>query len=73
MQVKKYEAEGSRLAEEFVRKLINGEIVEASRPNKGKEYTGSYEKIDLEVYKDFLASYTYRDLFANQEVEYGQY
>lgn len=73
MQVEKYRAEGSRLAEKFVNKLIKGEIVEASRPNKGKEYTGSYEKIDLEIYKDFLSSYTYRDLFASQEVEYGQY
>lgn len=66
-------AEGSRLAKNFIKKLRNGDIVEASRPNKGKEYTGGYEKMDLERYKEFLASYTYKDLFVNQEVEYGQY
>lgn len=63
----------NELAQKFIKKLKSGEIVEASRPNKGREYTGGYEKMDLDIYKGFLTSYTYKDLFANQEVEYGQY
>lgn len=68
-----YKHEGIKLAEEFLEKLYSGEIVEACRPNKGKEYTGGYEELDLNEYKEFLTSYTYKDLFTNQEIEYGQY
>ncbi|MGF0032220.1 hypothetical protein ACQRBN_04550 [Bariatricus sp. SGI.154] len=73
MKMEQYKAEGTKLAEKFLEKLRSGEIVEASRPNKGKEYTGGYEKMDLKEYKEFLTSYTYKDLFANQEIEYGEY
>lgn len=73
MKAGAYREEGIRLAERFVGRLRCGEIVEASRPNKGREYTGGYETMDLEIYKEFLASYTYKDIFVNQEVEYGQY
>lgn len=65
--------EGIRLADEFIVKLRTGEIREASRPNSGRDYTGAYEQIDLEEYKEFIRSYTYRDLFRNPGVEYGKY
>jgi len=65
--------EGVRLADEFIVKLRTGEIREASRPNSGRDYTGAYEQIDLEEYKEFIRSYTYRDLFRNPGVEYGKY
>lgn len=62
-----------QMGKRFVEKLITGEILEASRPNKGHEYTGAYELLDLLEYRRFLSSYTYTDLFAETEVEYGQY
>ena len=62
-----------QLGQNFLKKLMNGEILEATRPNKGREYTGIYEKLDLLEYRRFLCSYTYKDLFDSSEAEYGQY
>ena len=74
MQGKGYgSGKGASLAGDFVEKLRSGEICEATRPNSGKDYTGSYEQIDLMEYKEFIESYTYRDLFGNPEVDYGKY
>ena len=73
MLMENREEKVTQMGKNFVKKLISGEILEASRPNKGHEYTGAYEQLDLLEYQRFLHSYTYTDLFANVEVEYGQY
>lgn len=63
----------SSMGRQFVQKLMDGKILEASRPNKAPEYTGAYEQLDLLEYRRFLSSYTYSDLFVETEAEYGQY
>lgn len=73
MLMENREEKVTQMGKNFVKKLISGEILEASVPNKGHEYTGAYEQLDLLEYQRFLHSYTYTDLFANVEVEYGQY
>lgn len=64
---------GMELGRNLVDSLKRGEIREAVRPNSAKNYTGPPEEMDLLQYVTFLKSYTYRDLFDNMEVKYGQF
>lgn len=73
MEKRDVQETATRLSKVFLKKLVDGIIVEACRPNRGREYTGAYEQLDLLEYKRFLVSYAYCDLFKDMEVEYGQY